>query len=315
MTTYHCPICNEPDPEVFLGGEKYSVTCKRCGKYIITDSFVEELESMNYFNDKLFLLSGHTKNSSKKPLLNTYNYEKIISSLSDLQVNDQIEHLLIYLSTHQTSPGEFILVSTKYDFPIAYCKNEKDFVFILETAYKLQYIETAPIYEGMGSHIVSSGRTEMRLAHSGYKELDKISESNKQSKQCFIAMSFDKKHEEIYEKGIKKVFELKEFNSLKAYRVDEDKSNNDKICNKIVSEIKKSRFIIADLTGNKHNVYYEIGYAMGHNIPIILTCRKKEFNKDEVKFDIRQYPIILYENEDYSDLIDELKETINARIL
>ena len=84
--------------------------------------------------------------------------------------------------------------------------------------------------------------------------------------------------------------------------------------------MKQSRFMVADFTGNSYNVYYEVGYAMGFNIPVIFTCKKNwyqkkvkyEFNK-EIKFDIRQYPFIVYKN--YNKLKIELIDKIRALIL
>jgi len=51
--------------------------------------------------------------------------------------------------------------------------------------------------------------------------------------------------------------------------------------------IRKSRFLVADLTCHKNGVYFEAGFALGLNIPVIWTCNT--LDADKAHFDIRQY--------------------------
>jgi len=52
--------------------------------------------------------------------------------------------------------------------------------------------------------------------------------------------------------------------------------HNEKICDKIVSEIRKSRLLVADFTDNRGGVYFEAGFAMGLSIPVIWMCRASD---------------------------------------
>ena len=89
------------------------------------------------------------------------------------------------------------------------------------------------------------------------------------------------------------------------------KEHNDKICDAIVAEIRKSRFVVADFTGHRGGVYFEAGFALGLGIPVIWTCKKEELPKTH--FDTRQYNHIDWENE--GDLFIRLKNRIEATIL
>ena len=51
--------------------------------------------------------------------------------------------------------------------------------------------------------------------------------------------------------------------------------------------------VIADITPNNPNVYYEVGYADALNKPLILIADRKEGLKP---FDVRAYRTIFYEN-------------------
>ena len=48
----------------------------------------------------------------------------------------------------------------------------------------------------------------------------------------------------------------------------------DRIDAKIQAEIKESRFLVADVTGQRQGVYFEAGYAMGLGLPVVWTVRK-----------------------------------------
>ena len=71
----------------------------------------------------------------------------------------------------------------------------------------------------------------------------------------------------------------------KPLRIDKTEHVN-KICDEIIAQIRRSRFLVVDYTGHRAGVYYEAGYAAGRDIPVILTCRKEEIEK--LHFDVRQ---------------------------
>jgi nucleoside 2-deoxyribosyltransferase len=88
------------------------------------------------------------------------------------------------------------------------------------------------------------------------------------------------------------------------------KQFNEKICDQIVAEIRRSRFLIADVTGHRQGVYFEAGFAMGLGLPVIWTCREDQIN--ECHFDTRQYNHITWKTPE--ELRDKLKNRILATI-
>ena len=78
---------------------------------------------------------------------------------------------------------------------------------------------------------------------------------------------------------------------LRAERVD-DIVFTEQITDKVLGSIKCAEYIVADLTHERPNVYYEIGYAHAHHKRTVLTAR----SGTKPHFDIQGFPIIFYES-------------------
>src|SRR2546425_7151655 len=66
----------------------------------------------------------------------------------------------------------------------------------------------------------------------------------------------------------------------------------EKICDRILSEIRRSQFMIADFTKQRPGVYFEAGFAMGLGRPVVWTCREDDVAS--LHFDTRQYNHVLW---------------------
>lgn len=82
-----------------------------------------------------------------------------------------------------------------------------------------------------------------------------------------------------------------------------------KIDDRILAEIRRARFVVADVTGARPSVYYEAGFADGLGTPVIWTC--DEAKKDEMAFDTRQNGHILWKTSE--DLGAQLEAKVRAR--
>ena len=86
--------------------------------------------------------------------------------------------------------------------------------------------------------------------------------------------------------------------------------HNEKICDRIISEIRRSGLVVADFTGQRGGVYFESGYAMGLGIPVIRTCRKDFM--ETLHFDTRQYNHVSWESPEElkGKLINRIRATL-----
>jgi hypothetical protein len=126
------------------------------------------------------------------------------------------------------------------------------------------------------------GRHLVQLTPRGVMRAEGLVRIHTASMQGFVAMWFDKSMDEAWSKGFYPGVSNAGYTPR---RIDKTEHVN-KICDEIIAEIRKSRFLIADFTGQRGGVYYESGYASGRDIPVIWTCRQDDIGS--LHFDIRQ---------------------------
>jgi len=107
---------------------------------------------------------------------------------------------------------------------------------------------------------------------------------------CFISMPFGDRHlNDIFELIIKPtVIEC----NLHCVRGDDNYGSNS-IVQDIMKSIRKSRIVIADLTGRNANVFYEIGLCHAWGKDVLLLAQSLD---DEVPFNLRHLRILKYED-------------------
>jgi hypothetical protein len=104
---------------------------------------------------------------------------------------------------------------------------------------------------------------------------------------AFVLMPFDKAFDDIYKLGIKGA--VGQFDGMVAERVDEQ-IYREGILERIYRQIEVADIVIADMTGQNPNVFYEVGYAHAkQKLCILLTA-----NADDIPFDLKHQRHIVY---------------------
>jgi len=130
------------------------------------------------------------------------------------------------------------------------------------------------------------------LTLRGWEIIDKLKNSAIDSKQAFVAMWFDKSMNDYYKDGIKKAIEDAGYVPI---RIDLKEFNN-KICDELIAEIKRSKFLIADFSGLRSGVFFEAGFAKGLGREVVFTVREADVEKLKEHFDTRKYNHIVYDS-------------------
>lgn len=101
----------------------------------------------------------------------------------------------------------------------------------------------------------------------------------------FVIMAFTSDMDPIYE-GIKAAGD---YQGLRVDRV-KDVPGDYKITDRILEMIRRARLLVADLTHERPNVYFELGYARGEGKPVITTAREGT----RLHFDVKDWTCTFY---------------------
>ncbi|MHB8069404.1 MAG: hypothetical protein ACYDIC_16050 [Desulfobaccales bacterium] len=230
------------------------------------------------------------------PELNSYNISTLQTGLPDYSPREKQIILLQNIERKTKYPGQRVELSLKYDSPLAWASNDEEFLY-----YIISLQDRGLIINNM-----TSGLCHVTITANGWDYREKLERHIEERTQAFVAMSFSE--------DLKSVWEGPIYNAItkagyKPYRVDAE-PHIDRIDVKIISEIKNSRFIVADITEQKRGVYFEAGYALGMGLPVIWCVRKDDL--ENAHFDTRQYNHIVWETAD--DLENQLYDFICAII-
>jgi nucleoside 2-deoxyribosyltransferase len=201
--------------------------------------------------------------------------------------------ILRHIADKSKCPGHAVRITLDEEYRRLYCKNGLELDFFLKSLDEQHVIRLDS----------QSGHADVTLTTNGWIRIEELERPNIESKQAFVAMWFDDTLDSAYTQGIAGI---EEDTGFKALRIDM-KQFNEKICDRIIAEIRRSRFLIADVTGHRAGVYFEAGYAMGLGLPVIWTCGKEDINN--CHFDTRQYNHITWETP------EELRTKLRDRIL
>jgi hypothetical protein len=90
---------------------------------------------------------------------------------------------------------------------------------------------------------------------------------------CFVIMPFDESFDDVYDTIQNTVENAIEHPSVHCFRLDESRPAG-RITDRLLAELKSAFFCVADLTGNKPNVMWELGYAMALGRPVIIVTQQ-----------------------------------------
>ena len=311
---------------------KYEIYSIRAGgKYFISNVQMRSvrLGKMKAFSEsEQVRISGYIAQENLKG--KTPNLESIMSSgrdwlnkLPPIPDEDARENLILkYLIKKSSYIGETLSlyridvftdvsnydissnpISTPFLFALSYCYKQKEFNELLKSLKDSKDIEVGE-YVGAQRLVKVTKKGRKRAAQLQNKT------PNTDSQTAFIAMWMDKSMDKVH-KSIRIVIKKAGY---KPRRID-DITHNDKIDDKILSEIEKSKFVVCDITASnkdkpRASVFFEAGYAKGKKIHVIWSCNKTMKEMQSNAFDTRQYFCVFWNEDKMSEFEQSLQEKI-----
>ncbi|MFA7420208.1 MAG: hypothetical protein WCZ90_11035 [Melioribacteraceae bacterium] len=314
-----CPFCNSITLSDTRLPEKDSnfVVCKRCGKYILETTACMNSEIDKHTNGRAIISYWLRNHQYKDPTtLTTQSIKEVLQNIQLPSISEQIDNLLLYLGNHAVKPSALIEKSADEVTSLIGCVDEEDLFYHLK---QLQY-------DGLISRFQELDNTEpleweylglikAQITHKGWSKYYELLNSNKNSRLAFMAMKFGiEPLETIYSDVIKPAVDKTGFEIRK---ITENPSAG-LIDDKLRVDIRRSKFLIADLSHDNNGAYWEAGFAEGLGMPVIYICEEKKFN-DKTKtthFDTNHHLTVLWKNEEagLKKFAEDLKATIRATL-
>ncbi len=335
MPENNCAVCGDrlrrptslPDPN---DPSRTLFDCSRCGQYTMSQQLTYSSKLAEIDKGKLSGIIRHGADASQHNQYSEYitrdNVKLLVeSSGAPTTVDEQIEVLIRCIAARapnyaQMTPVEGVGVWAAR-------------AYMLETGLFQKFVSdvqesSEPVWQCKKG---TDGTMKLRLTLVGWRKLRELKQTKGTGRQCFVAMWFHPRMFEIFDQAIKPAIEEEGFSP---YLVGTDQ-HDERIDNRILSQIRKSRFMIADFTGLRGGVYYEAGFAEGLGIPVLWSCNESwntvhfsqeaematvdncaEFVsvapwRDKIHFDIRQLPFIFWS--DGEEFKGKIRDWIGAR--
>jgi hypothetical protein len=288
------------------------------GRYKISGSANERVATLDKRQKALLttVLIEQRRSGDSTPYID-FDMLNQVGSLKELSFARRIEGFFRWLNERKFRLGDSIdVLDGTHGFEM---EKQRSFLQAYTEMHDLKEVKPFLILlSQMGYIEIISHNHIAILKPKGFEKLEEIGTSAIDTKQAFIAMWFNAETESAYSLGIKEAV-LK--SGYEPMRIDQ-KEHSNKIDDEIISEIRRSRFVIADFTSGfagegddrtliaRGGVYYEAGFAQGMGLPVIWTCREDCLK--HIHFDTRQYAHIVWKEP--GDLKEQLTKRITAVI-
>ncbi len=297
-----CPICklaakNVKETQV---GDRYDIECARCGPYTISGTAVA-ISNSRLPDHKLSAWIRSQNEAASPPSVSSATLDDVHKGLPQYRVSEKQLVFLRALELRTPYPGRKVHIVPEFDFPLAWCSATDEFEYIIRALMARAFVALDQFIDPKDSFSL-----ELTITPAGWAFLDEANKVSVLTNQVFVAMSFADEMKSAWKLGIEPAIRSAKF---QPYRVDVE-PHLDKIDNKIIAEIKNSRFVVADVTMQRPGVYFEAGFAIGLRIPVFWCVREDDLKN--VHFDTRQYNHIVWKNE--QELAQQLQTFISAII-
>jgi hypothetical protein len=302
-----CPICGDA-AEVAGAVDSFEVKCPRCGEFRITRTAERELRGDALTGQQAANASGWIRSHHEVVIGSTDL--RALKTLPTPRVPERGRFLLEFLASQHPTPGEHVVI--QYSDPalqaVARCTSVESLRFIVGE----YLIEATGLLRPFSEE--SIGRWLAIISPRGWEYLDAYGQGGEDSPFAFVAMRFGDETSALRDDGIKPAIIDAGFDT----RIIDEMPHNDHIDDMILASIRRCRFLIADLTGNRQNVYYEAGFAQGLGLEVIWTIREDLLDAVDRELrphlDVRQFSFLLWAPEALPDLRKRLTNRIVGTI-
>jgi len=302
-----CIVCKTIVETTGHGNDRYDYNCVRCGKFSLTGSAQAmlplELGDNEYLRSLLSFLLRQMQDTEHWPTLNNASAKNLLETKSLPKPGEQAKNLLLWLGKNLPSAEEISSLNLGFVQSLIGAAKNKGVHYVLQHLTNKNLIRFRQ--PEANTPVIHVG-----LTFEGWEEFERIKVAAIESKIAFMAMQFNDPElngmvNNVFRSAVEATgFEL---------RLLSDDPRAGLIDDRMRVEIRKSKFLIADLTHRNPGAYWEAGFAEGLGKPVIYTCKKQEFDK-VVHFDTNHHLTVMWDSNAVAQAAEDLKATIRATL-
>jgi hypothetical protein len=289
-----CPICHSPATREH-GTKFVDIRCIRCGRFLV--SLSEGLTSITSV-EHMARLSGWIREQNAAdnvPIIGPEVLRRISSMRLPSYSERALKALRVLAAKYPWLDGWTAVTTATQDAEVAgpsYSGSSDEVGVLLRVLSHDDFLE------------IDESGSAFHLTVRGLLAVEAMAGPGSISARGFVAMDFAEGMRDAWTNGFDPGIRAAGFQPI---RIDA-KDYVGGITDEIMAEIRSSRFVVADYTGQKAGVYFEAGFALGLKLTVIPTCRADQIAN--LHFDIRHLNTLAWTAP--SDLAASLAKRIRA---
>jgi hypothetical protein len=290
-------------------GRGHQYSCIRCGNFVIPFTAKVTLgHTLTDDDPKRAILSHAVRMMQREdewPTLTNDSFRQILKHQSLPKPAEQAENLLLWLGQSAAGSDETVVVSCESLQAIIGTHRVEGVYYIanhLQNRGLIAFERT--------DNSKSTPPLTFQMAFDGWREFETLKQNSTGSRTVFMAMKYgdeelNKVVDDVFRPAVKSTgFELLVLTDVPMAGLIDDRMR---------VEIRKSRFLIADITHKNLGAYWEAGFAEGLGKPVIYTCKRDVFAAGASHFDTNHHLTVMWDS-DFEIVARELKATIRATL-
>ncbi len=293
MSTATCPLCDSVAQSFPTDGDRTRYRCLTCGRYEISGRAASRLPAPAT-KARRYLLSAYAKAGNDFHIVEDVLDRLGTGDLRDRTVDEKIELAVRWFADRSIEFGQKLPSEISRDYPAAWCRSPGEWNELLGAAVRLNYLDALhPNYS---------------VSIEGWRWLEKSPGDH--SPDVFVAMNFAPEYARLRQAVSAAVRNA----GYREITIDQDVFSGG-IMDRVLARIRRSRFVVADYTGNRGGVYYEAGFALGLGKAVVSTCSRAQLESSDravrLHFDVAHLKMIPWDDAN----LDAFSQGLNDHIL
>lgn len=300
-----CSICGESADMKSLAGElnrdAVEYNCPVCGRYRLTGTAARTIQSCGADKVKRAAVSHAVKKiyaKSASVVLESTDMARLFEASRLPNAAELTDNLILWIADNTPAPGVGVEFEAKKVRAIVGALDDDAVQYALVELERLQLLK-----------IRSAGnyRYDSTLGLSGWRRIEELEKGRIASRRALMAMKFQNEAlTKIFKEHLIPAVGLTGF---ELHRLDTYPTAGS-IDDRLRVEIRRSKFIVCDLTDENRGAYWEGGFAEGLGKPVIYLCEETVFKNRPPHFDTNHLLILKWKTDNPKEVAEQLKATI-----